>query len=218
VKRALQEGALVALIGAALAFGANALAPHGLQLSKNYFPGAKLGSPIYAGSNNLAGATAAKTNTPLELLSIRLRESGLQLADSNQVALFFHDPRREQDGVVFIDARKDEDYQAGHIPGAYHFDRFRPENYLTNVLPVCLTAQQIVFYCNGGECDDSEHAAIMLRDSIGIPNEKLFVYGGGIAEWGTNGLPIELGVRNSGQFTNRVSPAVGGGKPVESKP
>ena len=130
---------------------------------------------------------------PLELLSARLRDNGLQLADSNQVVQFFRDPRREQDAVIFIDARDDEHYRAGHIPGAYHFDRFRPENYLTNVLQVCLTAQQIVFYCNGGDCDDSEHAAIMLRDSIGIPKEKLFVYGGGITEWATNGLPIELG-------------------------
>ena len=140
-------------------------------------------------------------------MSARLQADGLQLADSNQVMQFFHDPRREQDGVIFIDARDDEHYRAGHIPGAYLFDRFQPENYLTNVLQVCLTAQQIVFYCNGGECDDSEHAAIMLRDSIGIPKEKVFVYGGGITEWATNGLPIELGARNSGQFTNLVQTA-----------
>ena len=64
-----------------------------------------------------------------------------------------------------------------------------------------------MFYCNGGECDDSEHAAIMLRDSLGIPKEKVFVYGGGIAEWTTNGLPIEVGARNSGEFTNVVKTA-----------
>ena len=159
----------------------------------------------------LTSAAAAKTNSPLELLSARLQADGLQLADSNQVVQFFHDPRREQDGVIFIDARiDDEHYRAGIFPGAYLFDRFHAENYLTNVLQVCLIAQQIVFYCNGGECDDSEQAAIMLRDSIGIPKEKLFVYGGGITEWATNGLPIELGQRNSGQFTNVVQTAVGG--------
>ena len=122
----------------------------------------------------------------------------------------FHDPRREQDGVIFIDARDDEHYRAGHVPGAYHFDRFRPEQYLTNVLQACLVAQQMVFYCNGGDCDDSEHAAIMLRDSIGIPKEKVFVYGGGLTEWITNGLPVELGLRNSGQFTNLVKGAAAG--------
>ena len=70
-------------------------------------------------------------------------------------------------------------------------------------MQVCLTAQQIVFYCNGGDCDDSEHAAIMLRDSIGMPKEKVFVYGGGIAEWTSNGLPIEVGARNSGRVHQR---------------
>lgn len=74
------------------------------------------------------------------------------------------------------------------------------------MIQVCLTAQRIVFYCNGGDCDFSENAAITLRDSMGIPKEKVFVYGGGMNEWTTNGLPIELGARNSGQFTN-VTPS-----------
>lgn len=227
----LQEGALVALTGAALAFAANVLSPCGLLLTKDYFPGTRLAAPTPAvGGTNAPRAAAATTNSPLDLLSARFQAEGLQLADSNRVTQFFHDPRREQDGVIFIDARDEEHYQVGHIPGAYHFDRFHPENYLTNVLQVCLTAQDIVFYCNGGECDDSEHTAIMLRDSLSIPKEKLFVYGGGMTEWTTNGLPIEIGPRNSGQLTNLVKTAAGGkagpefrlpvqgGQPEESKP
>jgi rhodanese-related sulfurtransferase len=210
VKRVLQEGVLVAVVGAALAFAANALSSRGLQLSRDYFPGSKLTAPNPVVATDATGAPATKTNSPLESLSERLREDGLQLAGSNQVAQFFHDPRREQDLVIFIDARDEEHYRAGHIPGAYHFDRFHPEDYLTNVIQVCLMAQQMVFYCNGGECDDSEHAAIMLRDSIGIPKEKLFVYGGGITEWAADGLPIELGERNSGQLTNLVTSAASG--------
>ena len=208
MKRLLQEGALVAVVGAALAFAANALSPCGLVLTKNYFPGTgvALPAPVVA-VTNATGVPSTKTNSPLELLSARLQAEGLQLANSNRAVQLFQDPRRLQDEVIFIDARDDEHYRAGHIPGAYHFDRFRPENYLTNVIQVCLTAQEIMFYCNGGECDDSEHAAIMLRDSIGIPKEKLFVYGGGFTEWATNGLPVELGPRNSGQLTNMVSPA-----------
>jgi hypothetical protein len=31
---------------------------------------------------------------------------------------------------------------------------------------------------------------------VGISNQKLFVYGGGIAEWQTNSLPVETGARN----------------------
>jgi rhodanese-related sulfurtransferase len=206
----LQEGALVAVIGATLAFAANALSPRRLELTRNYFPGTPLTLPTPA-RTNVTGTGGAQTNSPLELLAARFRTEGLQLADSNLVARLFHDPRREQDGVIFIDARDEENYRAGHIPGAYHFDRFRPEDYLTNVVAVCLTAQEIVFYCNGGDCDDSEHAAIMLRDSIGIPKEKVFVYGGGMNEWTTNGLPVELGARNSGQLTNLTHSATAPG-------
>ncbi len=209
MKKVLQEGALVAVVGAALAFAANALSPRGLLLTKNYFPGASVTTPAPAAvATNAAGVSAATTNSPAELLAARFQAEGLQLADSNRVIQFFRDPRREQDGVVFIDARVGEEhYQMGHIPGAYYFDRFHPENYLTNVLQVCMTAQEIVFYCNGGECDDSEHAAIMLRDSLQIPKEKIFIYGGGFTEWATNGLSIELGPRNSGQLTNLVNSA-----------
>lgn len=200
----------MAFTGAVIAFAANALSPHGLQLTKNYFPGTRVTTPVAVAATNLTGSATTPTNSPIEILSARLRENGLQLAEAGLVTQWFRDPRRERDEVIFIDARDDAHYQAGHIPGAYHFDRFHPENYLTNVLQVCLGAQQIVFYCNGGDCDDSEHAAIMLRDSVGIPNEKLFVYGGGMNEWTTNGLPIELGPRNSGLLTNLVKTATGG--------
>ena len=199
----------MAVIGAALAFAANALSPRGLQLSKDYYPATSLVSPRPSAGSNVTAAAGARTNSPQELLSALLRANGLQLADSNRVTQFFRDPRREQDGIIFIDARNDEHYRAGHIPGAYQFDHFRPENYLTNVLQVCLTAEQIVFYCNGGDCEDSLQAAVMLRDSIPIPKEKIFVYGGGITEWATSGFPIELGTRNSGQLANLVQTAAG---------
>lgn len=216
MKKVLQEGALVALVGAVLAFVANGVSPRGLQLSRDYFPGAKPVLPMPAGTN-VAGTAIGQGNSPLELLAARLKGHGLQLADSNQVSLLFGDPRRERDEVIFIDSRDEEHYQAGHIPGAYLFDRFRPENHLTNVVAVCLAAQQIVFYCNGGDCDDSEHAAIMLRDSMGLPQEKVLVYGGGFNEWATNGWPVELGARLSGQLTNMTQsatpPGAGGAKP-----
>ena len=199
----------MAVIGAALAFAANGLSPHRLELTRNYFPYKVTTLPPVA-STNLTGTAAATTNSLLELLAARLQANGLQLVDSNRVMQLFRDPRREQDGVIFIDARADEPYQAGHIPGAYHFYLFPAEKYLTNVLQVCLTAQQIVFYCNGGDCDESEHTAIYLRDSIPIPKEKVFVYGGGINEWITNGLPLEVGPRNSGQLTNMTGAAASG--------
>ena len=121
--------------------------------------------------------------------------------DGSQAAQLFQDPRFKQGSIVFIDARDEQHYQEGHIPGAYEFDPYRPEKYFAAVLPVCKAAEQIVVYCNGGDCDDSESAALLLRD-VGIANQKLFVYGGGITEWTTNGLPVETGERNSGNLRN----------------
>ena len=139
-----------------------------------------------------------------------MKAKGLQLMDGSQALQSFHDPRVQQDKIVFVDARDEAHYQKGHIPGAYEFDPYHPENYFATVLPVCLQAEQVVVYCNGGDCDDSESAALLLRDA-GIANQKLFVYGGGFAEWVANNLPVETGARNSGAliYTNTGPGATG---------
>jgi len=204
VKWVLLEAALVVVIGALFAFVANRVSPRGLALTRDYFP---------AGTGRLMSATplanpprnATGTNfvalTPAQLLAAELKEKGLQLIDGSQAARLYHDPRFRQDVVAFVDARDEQRYREGHIPGAYEFDPYRPEKYFAAVLPVCQAAEQIVVYCNGGDCDDSETAAILLRD-VGIANQKLMVYVGGITEWATNGLPVEMGGRNSGNLRN----------------
>ena len=201
-KKILWEGVLVAMIGAAFAFAANEVSPRGLRLTQNYFPGATRGSLPSGAATNLTprpGGPAIGAPSPAELLARRLQAKGLHLVESNQVAQLFRDPRYEQELIVFIDARDDRHYQEGHIPGAYQFDHYRAANYLATVLPVCQAAEQIVVYCTGGDCEDSEFAAITLRHA-GMPTEKLFVYGGGMTEWATNGLPVEIGGRKSGNL------------------
>jgi rhodanese-related sulfurtransferase len=114
----------------------------------------------------------------------------------------FNDPRFKQQRIVFIDARDEDHYREGHIPGAYGLDAYHPEKNLATVLPVCQAAEEIVVYCNGGDCEDSQFAAVTFRDA-GIPNPKLFVYAGGMAEWTTNGLPVETGEQNSGTMRTK---------------
>ena len=197
MKRVLLEGVLVAVFGGVLAFAANALSPRGLKLTRDYFPGDNL--PVAPSALPVTVGTAA-TRPPHSVFE-HLRSHGLNPIDSDQAEALYRDPRFEQNLVVFIDARNDGAYQAGHIPGAFQLDRFHPENYLGDVLPACMTAEQIVVYCNGGECEDSEFAAMMLRDSARIPAEKLLVYAGGISEWKAKRLPLETGSRRSGQVS-----------------
>lgn len=200
--KGLLEGLIVAAIGAAFAFAANEISPRGLRLTRNYFPGASQSPQPASTAPNLAlaaGGTNLASLTVAELVTARLKAKGLQLVNLDQMKQFLHDPRYAQGLILFIDAREDDPYQEGHIPGAYQLDHYHPENYIATVLPVCQTATQIVVYCSGGDCEDSEFTAVTLRE-IGIPNEKLFVYPGGMSEWTTNALPIELGARNSGKL------------------
>jgi rhodanese-related sulfurtransferase len=197
LKNILLEGLIVAACGALLAFVANAISPRGLSLGRDYFPNARAAGTTATTTNS--SSAVSNTLSAVDKLSARLREENLHLAGSNQVTQLFQDPRYAQGRLIFVDARNDEHYQAGHIPGAYQLDHYRPTDYLAAVLPACQIAEQIVVYCNGGDCEDSENTAIFLRDAQ-IPPEKLFVYAGGIAEWSANGMPIETGERNSGNM------------------
>jgi len=199
VGRILAEALLVAALGAGFAFAANQISPRGLALTRDYFPTgtAHQVRPVAKAVPPPAAGTNAAALSPAQFLAAQMKEKGLQLIDGPQATKYFHDPRFQQNRVVFVDARNEEEYQKSHIPGAYEFDPYRSGKYYDVVLPVCQKAEQIVVYCNGGDCDDSESAALLLRD-MGIPNQKLFVYGGGFMEWTTNNLPVETGARNSG--------------------
>lgn len=197
VKHILLEALLVSTVGAAVAFAANHLSTRGLDVSRNYFPGPS--RPTALGSN-LPIASGSNAPSPLDLVKSRLKEAGLQLAAPDDVKRLFRDPRREQGLILFLDARDDDAYEAGHIPGAYQIDNFHPEKNLGAVLPLCQTAEQIVIYCNGGDCEDSLHVAMLLGNDAGVPKAKLFVYAGGTTEWTGDGQPLETGARNSGNF------------------
>lgn len=194
MKRVLLEALVVAAVGAVIAFAANALSPRGLKLTEDYFHGETLPAP----RANTSPTGAFVTGTNSDPVVTRLREKGLQVLNGEQAAEFFRDPLYQQGAIIFIDARNDEQYQGGHIPGAYQFDNYHPENYMGTVFPVCQSAQKIVVYCAGGNCEDSQFAALTLRDAQ-IPGEKLFVYTGGITEWTNRGNAVEIGDRNSGK-------------------
>lgn len=211
IGRIAAEAVLVVILGAVFAFVANQISPRGLSLARDYFPSGtahKVRPVAGPGLPGVAG-TNSKPLSPAQFLAAQMKEKGLQLIDGRQALQYFHDPQFLQGAIIFVDARDAERYQAGHIPGAYEFDPYHPEKYFAVVLPACQKAQQIVVYCNGGDCDDSENAALKLRD-VGIPNQKIFVYAGGFTEWTTDHLPVETGERNSGILLPTNAPPAGG--------
>lgn len=184
----LAGGLLVALL-------ANFVSPKGLQLGRDYFLKAIV-PPVPALAQITTPATApAETNA----VFLRLRARGLQPLNFAAVFALFQDPKRGREQIVFVDVRNDALYQAGHVPGAYQLDYYRLEPYLPAVLSACGAAEKIVVYCTGGDCEDSELAAVLLGQA-GVPRERIFVYPGGFTEWSAQGLPLELGARLSGEL------------------
>lgn len=195
----LLEAVIVVVAAAGFALAANTLSPKGLKLSRDYFPKNSVQVVLTEHVAQPAPIQAPSANEDSEAAQIdrRIKEKGLQPLDRAQTERLFHDPRYQQGLIVFVDARDEAHYAEGHIPGAYPLDRYHPDKYLAADLTPCQTADQVVVYCTGGECEDAEYTAIMLREA-GIPNLKLFVYGGGFDDWSANHLPLEQGARDSG--------------------
>jgi rhodanese-related sulfurtransferase len=198
----LGESWVVTVAGLIFALLANFLSPRGLPLrampiqKATALPAAALASTdLQLPSQPLSGSVTSA----VDLVSARLQAKGLTPAGSNQVYELYGDSRYGQGLVMFVDARQDPEYLEGHIPGAYLFDPYRADIHFGTVLMAGQNAEQIVIYCNGGDCEDSEHAALLLSQA-GVPGPKLLVYSGGFEEWSTNGWPVEVGERRSGQL------------------
>jgi len=220
--RILLEAALVAVVGAAFAFAANQVSPRGLALARNYFPtgtnDAVRMPPIAVASVGVPGTNVASVGVPgtnvasvgipgtnvappaaVQLPASPMKAKEVPLIDGPRAIQLFHDSHLIPGAIIFIDARDEGHYREGHVPGAYEFDPYHPETYFPVVMPACRAAEQIVIYCNGGDCDDSKTAALLL-EQVGIPDQKLFIYGGGITEWTSTHQPVETGAQNSGSL------------------
>ncbi len=214
VKRTSLEFVVVGVLGLALALTANAMHPKGLKLKNNYSPILQINSarstppasrpverhsnPDTAPVNN--GSTAQPPAEITDPVEKRLIAQGLQVIHYADVLAAYKDPLYAAGAYVFVDARNDEHYAEGHIPGAHQFHHFYAERFLPTLLPILMPAQKIVVYCGGGDCEDSRDAAVLLSNN-GVPINQIFVYVGGMKEWQKNKGPLERGPRGSGDIT-----------------
>jgi rhodanese-related sulfurtransferase len=91
---------------------------------------------------------------------------------------------RLSDGnVVVLDVRPEEEYRAGHIPGALSV----PVDALEAALQALPKDKEIVAYCRGPYCVFSDEAVTLLR-SRGYQARRL---GEGLPDWRAKGLPVE---------------------------
>ena len=85
------------------------------------------------------------------------------------------------DAVLWIDARPEEEFARGHVPGAMLLN----EDGWNALLPALLTAwspeRKLVVYCSRQSCNASHAVAERLRNEAELKN--VFVLDGGWEEW-----------------------------------
>lgn len=91
------------------------------------------------------------------------------------------------DGALFVDVRKQTDWDAGRIPDALHLDIKSALN-KDALLEETSLDDKIVFYCNGHSCLRSS-AASALAVSWGFKN--VYYFRDGIPAWKNAGYPVE---------------------------
>ena len=94
----------------------------------------------------------------------------------------------DKEDVIFVDARSQNDYENGHIPGAVSLPVGQFEERIEFFLNRYSPEQPIVTYCSGRTCEDSHNLAQFLSD-LGFTNVRIFI--DGFPGWEAEGYPIE---------------------------
>src|SRR5215213_7936554 len=89
-------------------------------------------------------------------------------------------------GVVLVDVRESEEWDAGHIPGAKHVPRGYLESRIEDA--VADRDQRVVIYCASGQ--RSALAAHTLREQLGY--ENVASMNGGITLWKDRGYEVDV--------------------------
>jgi rhodanese-related sulfurtransferase len=96
-------------------------------------------------------------------------------------------------GAIFFDARRSAEYRNGHIAGARSLSVWEAgldegiQKFFAEGHP---PGEEIVVYCNGGECEDS-HTLAQKLFLAGF--DHVSVYRDGFPDWKQRGLPIREG-------------------------
>ena len=91
-------------------------------------------------------------------------------------------------GFIFVDVRRAEDFNSGHIPGARHL-AINSENFTEGSLSAIVRKDQaVVFYCNGLNCKGS---SIASEKALAWGWSKVLYYREGWPQWKEAGLAVE---------------------------
>jgi len=89
---------------------------------------------------------------------------------------------------IILDARKEADYLAGHIPGAISLPVSDVDRHFSGIAAMLTPEQPVLVYCSGLDCDESLKLGEILI-AAGFTNIAIFA--GGMTEWQKADLPVE---------------------------
>jgi sulfur-carrier protein adenylyltransferase/sulfurtransferase len=92
---------------------------------------------------------------------------------------------QSQDGALFVDIRRYDEWDEGHIPGAVHVPRGSLESRIEGVVPDHTAS--IVLYCASGE-----RSAFGAKSLAELGYENVVSLDGGFNEWKRNGFEIAM--------------------------
>lgn len=75
--------------------------------------------------------------------------------------------------VIWVDARRVEEYQAAHIPGALNLNEDMWSQQLSAVLQEWAPDKTVVVYCGSSRCQSSEQVARRLMREAGFENVRI---------------------------------------------
>ena len=189
VKQTIVEMVLLGLLSTGLAFGVNAMRSEGrIKPTYNYFdksmPGASSASvktPTPSPVVMVQSLTGTAKSSPTAPISKHLEHPYNEIGLDEVVAVL-KDPGTASGLNVFVDARKEDDFAEGHIPGAIRCFPYEIEKCINNVLDHANGADKVIVYCGGGDCEDSIFMCRALVEAS-VPFEAIHLYAGGWKEW-----------------------------------
>ncbi len=113
---------------------------------------------------------------------------GLQAVSLDEVR-----ERMEDGSAVIVDARDEDFYRLGHIPGSINLPVHDFDRVYAEVSPSLPLDQPIIVYCEGFGCEMSDQLAEKL---LSIGYGRILVYTGGMEEWTAKGMPLETGPKS----------------------
>lgn len=196
----------LSLIGAATVLGVvhSMIVPSNLTLDTEAgftVPGAgsRAGSVADDGAAVPSSTAADEADDPVQMLDAEpvtaaapAEGAGHKIGLAQAVEL--HGLAMAGEQVLFLDARLESDYEAGHIDGAFSmpFTRLGTDEGIDTILMLASPGDGTLFviYCTGGDCEASEDTAIRLTD-LGFDNFAIMA--DGYEDWKAAGHPVSAG-------------------------